>query len=149
MDELRNCPQCDRLFVYRGRNLCPQCLEKEEEEFMLVRRYVRDHPGATVFETAEATGVSEEKILRFLREGRLVSRGLKSSVVLKCERCGKVIEEGRYCRSCLAELEGGLKRAADGLKKPAGEREAKMGRERMYVTDLGKPGDMKGQDKEK
>lgn len=105
MAELRNCPQCGRIFSYLGRNLCPRCMEKEEDEFKIVRTYIRENPGATITETAEATGVAEQTILRFLREGRLVSRGLQASSTLECERCGRKITEGRYCTSCQQELE--------------------------------------------
>ena len=105
MTQLRNCPQCGRIFSYLGRNLCPRCMEKEEDEFKIVRTYIRENPGATITETAEATGVAEQTILRFLREGRLVSRGLQASSTLECERCGRKITEGRYCTSCQQELE--------------------------------------------
>lgn len=114
LSELRNCLGCDRLFVYVGSNLCPKCIAKEEDEFTLVRRWVRDHPGASIIETAEATGISQEKILRFLRDGRLISRGLKASSAFQCERCGILINEGRLCRECTFQLEGELRRTLGG-----------------------------------
>lgn len=136
MAELRNCPECDRLFAYVGRNLCPQCIEKEEEEFRVVRNYVRDHPGATVFDTAEATGVDEEKILRFLREGRLISRGLQSSAVFRCESCGKVVDPGvRYCRECVQKLDRELKKHIPEAPQPAPSRETTRERERMHIME--------------
>ena len=67
MADLRNCSECGRLFAYQGRDICSRCLEGEDEEYMVVRRYVRDHPGASVFEVADETGVEEEKILQFLK----------------------------------------------------------------------------------
>lgn len=116
MPELRNCPECGRVFAYVGKNLCHKCIEKEEEEFRVVRTYVREHPGATIIETSEETGVDEETILIFLREGRLISRGLKASADIRCERCGVVIEDGHYCRACLAELDGQFKRTLDSSR---------------------------------
>lgn len=107
MADLRNCPECGKLFAYQGKNLCRKCQEKEEDEYLIVRRYVRDHPGATVFEVADATGIEEEKILGFLREGRLMSRGFVGS--LECERCGRKIAGGRYCDQCLYELDNQFK----------------------------------------
>lgn len=136
MPELRNCPECGRLFSYTGRNLCHKCIESEEEEFKQVRKFVRDHPGATVFDTAEATGVDEEKILRFLREGRLISRGLQSGIVLKCERCGKVIDAGKYCKECLSELDHDFRRTiADS--RPESKEGPKPGRDgdKMHIMD--------------
>lgn len=133
MAELRNCPQCGRVFAYVGRNLCPRCMDKEEEEFKLVRSYIREHPGATIMDTSEATEVDEQKILRFLRDGRLVSRGLQASVTLECERCGQTIGEGRYCRTCLTELDRELKETVSGSSP---QREAPpRDRERIHIMD--------------
>ena len=109
MAQLRNCPQCGRVFSYLGRNLCPRCLDKEEDEFKVVRSYIRENPGATITETAEATGVAEQTILRFLRDGRLLSQGLQASITLECERCGRSITEGTYCTSCQQELQREVK----------------------------------------
>lgn len=96
---LRNCPQCGRLFSPGSRNICSRCLDKEEEEYMIVRKYVRDHPGASVFEASEETGVEEDKIMQFIRDGRLVSKGFKGS--LQCEGCGKPLDSGRFCADCI------------------------------------------------
>lgn len=109
MAELRNCAECGRLFAYQGRNICSRCLEKEDEQYTIVRKYVRDHSGASIFEVADATGVEEDKILQFLRDGRLESKGFTN--VLECERCGRQISSGRYCQRCLAELGNELKEA--------------------------------------
>lgn len=137
MAELRNCPQCGRLFAYQGRNLCKKCQEEEENEYLIVRRYVRDNPGATIFEVSEATGVEEEKILNFLREGRLQSKGL--AAVLECERCGKKITAGRFCAQCIKEMEKEIKSVVkdNTPKAPELKRDSK---ERMFTKDsfLGK-----------
>lgn len=138
MQELRNCPECDRLFVYTGRNLCPRCAQKAEEEFMLVKEYVRKHPGATVIEVADATGVEESKILDWLKEGRLISKGLAKAAVFYCERCGGRITEGRFCRRCLEELNRAVVQTVQSLKserEPAKEPAQPRGRDRMFIKE--------------
>lgn len=55
---LRNCPQCGKLFVYNIRNLCPECIKKDEKDFGCVRDYLYNHPRATIEEISEETGVS-------------------------------------------------------------------------------------------
>lgn len=115
MANLRNCSQCGRLFPYAGRNICGNCLEKEEEEYQLVRKYVRDHPGAGVLEVAEATEVEHDKILQFLRDGRLKSKGMTTS--LTCERCGIAISNGRWCDKCTQQVKSEIQGAAPA--KPA------------------------------
>jgi len=113
--ELKNCLQCGRLFAGQGK-LCRKCQETEEDDFLVVRRYIRDHPGSSVFEVSEATGIEESKILHFLREGRLESRGVVAE--LECERCGQKIFSGRYCRKCLEELEQEIQQAVSAEKVP-------------------------------
>ncbi|MEN6351333.1 MAG: TIGR03826 family flagellar region protein [Syntrophomonas sp.] len=133
MANLRNCSQCGRIFPYQGRNICPKCLEKEEDDFQLVRRFVRDHPGASVIEVSEETGIEEDKILQFLRDGRLQSKGLAK--VLSCERCGKPLSTGRLCEQCTkevaAEIQGiaPVKAAKSEPEKPS----PRKGRDRMHV----------------
>ena len=109
--DLRNCSRCGNLFAYTGRNICNKCLNQEEEEYTIVRKYVRDHAGASVIEVSEATGVEEEKILQFIRDGRLKSQGFTG--VLACERCGKSINTGRFCVACMQqrdkEIRGALR----------------------------------------
>jgi flagellar operon protein (TIGR03826 family) len=107
---LRNCPECGRIFGYLGRNLCPECIDKEEKEFQAVRKYVRDHPGSGVFDVAEAIDIDEEKILQFLRDGRLQSRGFQGT--LECERCGKKITGGRYCENCRGQMDASIRQVA-------------------------------------
>ena len=70
--DLRNCPICGKLFVFMTRNMCPDCIKKEDEEFDLVREYINEHAEATIDEVSEATGIPPSKILKFLKEGRLM-----------------------------------------------------------------------------
>lgn len=135
MSELKNCPRCGRLFAPQGANICRRCQESEDQEYLVVRRYVRDNPGATVFEVAEATGIEEEKILKFLRDGRLQSRGM--TTVNYCERCNAIITEGKYCNSCLRDLTSQINQVLPQKKKANDDYtlNAKGVRERMYIKD--------------
>ena len=131
---LRNCSICGRLFAYQqGRTICSRCMDQEEEQYAIVRKYVRDHPGATVFEVAEETGVEEEIILQFLRDGRLQSRGFAE--VLECQRCGKIISSGKYCSQCLQDLDSQLRKAiTPGREKPAPDIK-RSSRDRMHIKE--------------
>ena len=72
MPEIRNCQKCRKIFMYStGPHICPACREIEEKDFERVRVFVRDYPGATIQEVAQATEVSMQLIYRFLKEGRL------------------------------------------------------------------------------
>lgn len=105
---LKNCPRCGRVFpAGAGRDICSKCMEAEDDDYAIVRRYVRDHPRSTVIEVAEETGVDEEVILQYLRDGRLMSNTFSS--VINCERCGKSIRGGRYCDSCLNVIDAQIR----------------------------------------
>ena len=137
--DLRNCPICGRVFAYQGRDICNKCLEKEDNDYAVVRRYVREHPGASVSEVAEATEIDEDKILQFLRDGRLISRGL--SYTTMCERCGKTIPSGRFCETCLKKLGAEIKGLIPPVRQvQAPEPEVKprgKAKERMHIKGEG------------
>ncbi|MGB9791651.1 MAG: MerR family transcriptional regulator [Thermacetogeniaceae bacterium] len=135
--ELRNCPECGKLFAYVSRNLCPECIEKEEELFKKVESFLKEHGSATVQEISEATGVPESKVISFLRTGRLVASS--GSPLLECERCGRPIATGRFCDACRAALEAALKEeksevpgGTPGMRQPAGD----SGQVRMFTAEL-------------
>lgn len=115
---LKNCAKCGRMFSGESHQLyCSNCVENDDETFKIVREYIYDHPSSTVKETSVATDIPEEKILKFLRQGKLTLRG--DGVGLECERCGKSIGSGRYCEKCTLEMQNGFKQAFGVDKKPA------------------------------
>lgn len=117
--ELKNCARCGNLFAYTGRNICNKCLDKEEEEYTIVRKYVRDHAGASINEVSEATGIEEEKILQFIRDGRLKSQGFIGA--LTCEGCGKSINTGRLCADCMQQRDKEISGALRNVKPQPGQ----------------------------
>jgi flagellar operon protein (TIGR03826 family) len=104
MPEIRYCRQCRKMFQYvAGSVLCPVCKKIDEEEFEKVRNFLRDFPGANMQEVSSNTGVSPNKINRWLKEERLeVSED--SPVALNCENCGIRIRSGRFCIECSKQL---------------------------------------------
>ena len=104
--ELRNCPECGRLYRYIGRPLCPACTDEDEKMFLKVRSFLADNRGLGVDDLAEGTGVSVARITRWLREGRLelfIADG-----TITCECCDTPIRSGRFCQGCRHHLERGL-----------------------------------------
>jgi len=110
MGQLINCKKCGRMFSsVGGQEFCSKCRTDDETEFKIVREYIYDNPDSTVKDVHEGTGVSEELILKFLRQGRLVLKD--QGVGLECERCGKSITTGRFCDQCAHELKSGFQAA--------------------------------------
>ncbi|HEY3315694.1 MAG TPA: MerR family transcriptional regulator [Bacillota bacterium] len=126
--ELRNCPRCGNLFTYSGKNLCPVCLAEDEKEYDTLRAFLKDNPRAGLEETSEATGVKPERILKFLREGRIVAAQEVSWI--QCERCGKPIIAGRFCSECAGDLRKELHLEGPGDRLDRGDQD------RMHTADL-------------
>lgn len=130
MGTLKNCKRCGRLFVYTGNPLCSYCLEEDEKIYKKVREYIEQHPRCTVMEVSEALDVPVEKIIQFLREGKLELSKENSNMMLDCERCGRPIKTGRFCKECAEVLEKELARQA-GRTNIAGKKE----KQRMYLAN--------------
>ncbi len=95
---ISQCKECKRLYQSFGSSYCPDCAQKLEDNFELVRKYIYDNPNANVVETSQETGVSERDILYFLKEGRLSLA--EGDGLLLCENCGRSVNTGRYCEQC-------------------------------------------------
>lgn len=98
-----NCPKCGKIFTRLRDPICEECKKQDEEDFQIVRNYLKENPKSILAEVVEQTGVSLKRIQRYLREGRLeVSEGIADNLV--CLSCGKPIVKGRFCRVCALEL---------------------------------------------
>ena len=116
MAELKNCRRCNKIFSYLvGPPICPQCQKEDERLFEEVSVYVREHPGVPLAMVAKEMDISYEKLLKFVREGRLQVKGHDGRVVYFCEHCGVEIPSGRFCKDCEKELTSGLSSSKQAL----------------------------------
>lgn len=111
MGELQNCPRCDKLFVKNFRDVCQDCFKEEEELFQKVYQFVRkkENRMASIKEVEEGTGVEEELIIKFVKQGRISVHSFPN-LAYPCESCGKMIREGRICYLCGGNIRKGLDR---------------------------------------
>lgn len=65
----RICAMCGKFFDNDGDSRCPKCRAKYEQEYQIVKEYIRTHAGTTPIEVNAITGVSISTILKFLDEG--------------------------------------------------------------------------------
>ncbi len=118
MPDIRNCRRCGRIYNYiGGPPICQDCKNADEEVFKKVKDYLYDNPGATLSQVAIELEVSVEKIKMFLKEGRLEIMD-DSNIVLECERCGKSIKTGRFCKDCQSEVVGDIERTSKSSTIP-------------------------------
>lgn len=142
--ELRNCPECGSVFTFVRTNLCPACQKKDEEDFRKVRSFIMRNANASILKISEETEVSEKKIMRYIREGRIRIAPDNEGIVVQCEVCGKRIPSGRLCEACSEKLSSGLKRSImeenirqeEDDKKNKNQYDDKIKRgHRMYTMD--------------
>jgi len=103
LDNLKKCSVCGNAYVGWG-DVCPSCKRAGEDEFKAIKDFLRKHPGSSIPVVAEALDVKEEKIYRYLREGRLQAAEL-GDVILTCESCGKPVQKGKLCAICQEEMD--------------------------------------------
>lgn len=103
---IANCARCGHMYQkFHGVRLCPDCIQAEEDAFLLVREYVELNPQCTLESAAEAVNIDPAMILRFLRDGRLGTRGeLAHNLKVECVKCGMPIGGGKYCTKCMDGL---------------------------------------------
>lgn len=101
--DIRNCKRCGKIYNYDGFKNCPTCRREDELDFSKVKEYIYENPGANISEVERETEVDSEKIIEFLRQGRL-EIGDEHNLVLECEICKTGIKSGRFCDQCKNEI---------------------------------------------
>lgn len=112
--QLGNCRRCKKLFI-RSRDICPECYEKQEQDFLKVTAYIRENQGATIQEVSDETGVTVSQIRQFIWSGRILISDLPN-LSYPCEGCGALIRKEKMCKSCLQNLYQ-LAEQVDGKEK--------------------------------
>ncbi len=107
-----NCPRCGRLATVLVRGQCAQCLREEHDQLRRVQEFLREHGAASAEEIASQTGVPVERVLRWLREGRLVV----AVEAVRCRRCGRPVRLGVLCAVCRVQLAVAIRQLEEALR---------------------------------
>ena len=127
---LRNCARCGKMFNYiGGQPICDQCKKALEEDFQKVKQYIVDNPRAGLKQIAEENGVTTKQLQQWIREERLMFTS-DSPIQLQCEKCGELIQTGRFCAKCKGSMANNLNqsiaRPQPQIQQPV-KKEAKAG----------------------
>ncbi|MBT2657800.1 flagellar protein [Bacillus sp. ISL-18] len=98
LPKMGNCPKCKKLFL-QLRDICDDCYQKQETDFLNVNDFLRRNKGCTIQELSEATKVSIGQIRQFILSGRLLLVQFPN-ISYPCEICGNMIRTGKACSSC-------------------------------------------------
>ena len=122
---VRNCKKCGKIFNYvAGPIVCPRCKQDQEVKFQAVKKYIQDNHGADIHEVSEECEVEVSQIRQWIREERLQFAD-DSPIRIHCEGCGAMIQAGRFCEKCKAELANGFKQTMMQNKPAAPEKKQK------------------------
>lgn len=107
--EFKTCKNCAMVFQYMGSGdeLCSACRKQEDKDLVTVQDYIGQKPQAKAEEIVENTGVSEDSIVRMVKNGRLQLDSVFKPT-LTCRMCGLSIESGRYCADCERKMAHGF-----------------------------------------
>lgn len=108
-----NCPRCGRLAAFLLRGQCPACVEEEHAQLRQLRAYLNEHGPLPAEELAQETGIPLDRILRWLREGRL----MVAEAEMRCRRCGRRVALGVLCPGCRAEFLVALRELRSALER--------------------------------
>ncbi|MCL6584963.1 MAG: hypothetical protein K6T72_00335 [Anoxybacillus sp.] len=112
MAQLDNCPKCGRLFVKNQfRDICEVCYKEEEKLFEKVYNFLRkrENRTATLAQVVAATEVDETLIIKWIKKGRIQLLQFPN-LGYPCDKCGKLIREGRLCVECNKGLQQQLQK---------------------------------------
>ena len=127
--QLGNCPKCRKLYL-RIRNICDECYQKQEEDYLKTAAYLREYPGSTIQEVSDETKVSVVQIRQYILSGRILM-GSFPNLTYPCETCGNMIRGGKTCKSCLARVNQISNQSGKEEKEHTPEKNNKAG---GYIT---------------
>ena len=132
--EVTNCKACGNLFNYlSGLRLCPNCMKKLENKFIITKNYIRENPNSKINDVAKNCKVSIPQIKRWIREERLAF-SQESGIGIKCDNCGKMIRTGRFCTECKTKMINKLYNAYE-KPKPTTPHKKEKEKEKMRFLD--------------
>ncbi|WP_102344861.1 TIGR03826 family flagellar region protein [Bacillus sp. Marseille-P3661] len=110
MADLANCSKCGRLYIQNLHGICDVCRKEEDKLFDTVYQYIRkrENRTATTAQITKDTGVPEEVIMRFVKEGRIRTTQFPN-LGYRCERCGTLIKKGKICDDCTNSIQSDLR----------------------------------------
>ncbi len=115
--DVRNCKKCGKLFQYVGEAICPACIKEMESKFADVKQYIYDNPTASVSQVSEDNDVPMQQIKKWVRQERL-SFSKDSGISIDCEKCGRPILTGRFCKECKERMTNSFSKLYEDKSAP-------------------------------
>ncbi|MCL2199966.1 MAG: hypothetical protein FWB80_13700, partial [Defluviitaleaceae bacterium] len=91
------CRRCGNMFEVEGLvgPICPSCKLEREEQFQIVRIFVREHPGISALEVHQCTEIPMEAILKYINAGLLEVVNIENADGQVSERVGVMLRKAQ------------------------------------------------------
>ena len=98
------CKECGMLFmqIEMHNYICPSCQKKEIEEISKVTEFLRNNPRSTGTAISLSTGISTEKIKKWIIEEKISING--NLGLASCKICQKPVLNGKLCDQCKSKF---------------------------------------------
>lgn len=99
--QLENCRSCGALYLRDQIDCCLDCYRENEEAFKKVDAFLKnpEHRNASIEDVNAFTGVSMNKVVEFLREGRIFAADYPL-LGYPCAHCETLISRQLLCGDC-------------------------------------------------
>jgi hypothetical protein len=110
-------------------------MKEDEQIFEEVSVYVRDNPGVPLSVVAKELDISYDKLMKYVREGRLLVRTNNGGYAKFCEKCGEMINDGRFCPGCEDHINAVLETSKFALQSKIADYEKNKSEYRYHAFD--------------
>ncbi|SDO07959.1 hypothetical protein SAMN04487897_1088 [Paenibacillus sp. yr247] len=94
-----NCPRCGKVFQKNLRNQCSDCSHSLDSILLSSLEFLRRNHRSTNEQLSAATGVTNEQLHVWIKEGKLVLSDYPN-LYYSCTICAKPIRQQKLCPEC-------------------------------------------------
>jgi hypothetical protein len=101
--EVENCPGCGNIYRKTTWSMCQDCKLEMEHELSKCSEFLRRNRQTTLREVSEKTGVTEGKIVKYIKDSKLFIIDTPN-VFYPCDLCNGDIRKGNLCIACRSKI---------------------------------------------
>jgi uncharacterized C2H2 Zn-finger protein len=116
---VEHCPRCGKVYQKNLRNMCQECTKSYDNLLNACHAYLRDHRKATTEELSEATGVTDQQLMAYIKDSRLPLYSYPN-LTYPCSSCGCRIRQHNLCLNCRSRITDDINRMKEQEAKDRG-----------------------------
>lgn len=110
--DVQNCPNCGNIFRKSTWSVCQDCKNEIEIELSKCTDFIRRNRQTTMAQLIEQTGVEEENITKYIRDGKINIMDAPN-LSYPCDLCINPIRKGNLCYNCKVKLNSDIDKMKD------------------------------------